>query len=166
MKSSHTIGVLSVCTHNSKELCRSVRKPRPRTRSSQKSFKTSSSDEENGHTTSVLSEYPLTMSSSKLLVYFTVFPGRCREEFTEYFACFNLIYSMLKIKLKVKKMFIFFLAYFSVILFFNIIMCIKKKKFCTRVTDHVGISVLTQFETGFVKILFSYLIQTHCIFQL
>lgn len=96
MKSSHIIGVLSVCTHNSKELCRSVRKPRLRTRSSQKSFKTSSSDEENGHTTSVLSEYPLTMSSSKLLVYFTVFPGssnrRCREEFTEYFACFNLIF--------------------------------------------------------------------------
>lgn len=112
MKSSHIIGVLSVCTHNSKELCRSVRKPRPRTRSSQKSFKTSSSDEENGHTTSVLSEYPLTMSSSKLLVYFTVFPGRCREEFTEYFACFNLIYSMLKIKLKVQFFYSIFQCYF------------------------------------------------------
>lgn len=114
MKSSHVIGVLSACTHNSKELCKSVRKPRLRTRSSQKSFKTSSSDEENSHTTSVLSEYPLTMSSGKLLIYLIVFPGssnrRCREEFTEYLACFNLIFLLLKIKLKVH-----FLAYLRVI---------------------------------------------------
>ncbi|XP_042069465.1 GATA-type zinc finger protein 1 isoform X2 [Haplochromis burtoni] len=45
---------LLITSRYSKELCRSVRKPRLRTRSSQKSFKTSSSDEENGHTTSVL----------------------------------------------------------------------------------------------------------------
>lgn len=44
-------------------------------------------------------------------------------------------------------------------------MCIKLKTFWTSVTGHVGISVLTQFETGFVKNLFSYLIQTHCIFS-
>uniref|UniRef100_A0A3Q4HSA5 Zinc finger GATA like protein 1 n=1 Tax=Neolamprologus brichardi TaxID=32507 RepID=A0A3Q4HSA5_NEOBR len=43
---------LLITSKYSKELCRSVRKPRLRTRSSQKSFKTSSSDEENGHTTS------------------------------------------------------------------------------------------------------------------
>uniref|UniRef100_A0A3B4H969 Zinc finger GATA like protein 1 n=1 Tax=Pundamilia nyererei TaxID=303518 RepID=A0A3B4H969_9CICH len=43
---------LLITSRYSKELCRSVRKPRLRTRSSQKSFKTSSSDEENGHTTS------------------------------------------------------------------------------------------------------------------
>ncbi|TMS23958.1 GATA-type zinc finger protein 1 [Larimichthys crocea] len=44
---------LLITSKYSKELCKSVRKPRLRTRTSQKSLKTSSSDEESDPTTSV-----------------------------------------------------------------------------------------------------------------
>lgn len=58
----HTL-FFCISTHNSKELCKSARKPRLRARSS---LKASSSDEENGHTNNVLSELCLSVCTVKI----------------------------------------------------------------------------------------------------